>query len=285
MLPYPPTPDLDLPDPLRAAVAAIRREPVPMESLRRCTERAKQLGTPQRPTRSLRLPRWSLVLGAVAASFLFGVLLRHMLPLATPDLADAASRPRGDLVVSLPPAPPTRPISMREIGNQWAEWERIRLPIGPDTASPPLRMAVRVRLEEQRATTAVELLFQPAPEAREFEYGLPPGATVQGVEPVPGANLLRGTVPPQGTQARFVYHQPLKVNNDRLQYSFPLPEQRLESFVFLLEADAATDRGAIFLPEDAVRRTIGDRVQYEIRFGPVRPSGAISYLPLVNPPK
>lgn len=285
MPPFPPTSDLDLPDPLRAAVAAIRREPVPMEPLRRTTERLKQIGPPQRRIPSQRRPRWILVTGAVAASFALGILLRHMVPASTPAPAEVPSRPRGDLVVSLPPTPPTRPISMREIGNQWADWERIRLPIGADTASPPLGMTVRVKVEGTRAWTTVELQFQPTGAAREFEYGLPSGAVVEGVESVPGANLLRGTLPAQATQVRFRYEQPMNPNKERYLYSFPLPEQRLESFLFVLEVDAAQDRGAIFLPEDTPRRTVGDRAVYELRFGPVRPSGAISYLPLVNPLK
>ncbi|MFQ3648731.1 MAG: hypothetical protein SNJ75_00225, partial [Gemmataceae bacterium] len=223
MLPFPPTSDHNLPDPLRTAVAAIRREPLPMESLRRSTQRARQLG-PTPPARRLgTMSRWSLLFGAVAASFLFGALLRHWMPLTGPLPNDPTYRSGGDLVVSLAPAPPTRPISMREIGTQWADWERIRLPSKPDTSSPPLRMAVHVCLDNQQATTSVELRFQPAAEPREFEYGLPPGAVVQGVEATPGANLLRGTIAPYTTQVRFTYHQKLATNDNRYQYSFPLP--------------------------------------------------------------
>jgi len=285
MPPFLSTSNHDLPDPLRAAVAAIRQEPLPMEALRRSVERAKQLGPPQPPVRFRGGARWTLLWGAVAASFVLGVLLRHGLPMSAPLPKDSTPQEGGQLMVSQRPVVPTRPISMREIGTQGADWERLRLPLEPKSASPPLWMTVRVKLEQRQASTTVELRFAPAAEVREFEYGLPPGAIVQGVESAPGGNLLRGTLAPEVDRVRFCYQQPLAIHEKRYHYSFPLPEQRLEGFDFLLEVPASQDRGAIFLPENASRRQVGNRVRYELRFGPVRPSGAISYLPLIHPPE
>jgi hypothetical protein len=283
MPPFVPTSDHDLPDALREAVAAIRQEPLPMEALRRSVERAKQLSPPQPPLRSGWTARWALLWAAVAASLLLGVLWRHGQPVSAPPANDLTPREGGQLMVSQLPVVPTRPISMREIGTQWADWERIRLPCDPKPASQPLWLTVRVQLEQQQATTSVELRFAPAAEVREFEYGLPPDAIVQGVESAPGGNLLRGTLPPGVDRVQFRYQQQLAIHDKRYHYSFPLPEQRLEGFYFLLEVPASQDRGAIFLPENAACRQVGNRVRYELRFGPVRPSGAISYLPLIHP--
>jgi hypothetical protein len=286
MLPLPPNPDSELPLALRAAVEAIRREPVPAEAVRRTTQTLRQRLAPHRPAG--RSPRWLLVAGAVAASFFLGVVMHQMVPPPTlaPPAETPSSRTRGDLVVAIPPAPLTQPVSIREVGSRWADWERIRLPAESADFFSQVHLEVQVAIDAGKAHTTVELHFHPSDEPRQLEYGLPPGAVVRGVEAVPGANLLRGTIPPRTRQVRFAYSQSLVEQPDgRKCYSFPLPEQRLEGFRFQLETDRLTDRGAIFLPQEARRRVLGDRVQYEVRHGPVRPSGAISYLPWINPPK
>src|SRR4051812_9845076 len=76
-------------DPLRQAVEAVRREPVPVGSLRRAADRARAVG---KPRASLRLPRLLLVAGAVAASFLFGLTLRY--PTRPAPVADPGPSPR-----------------------------------------------------------------------------------------------------------------------------------------------------------------------------------------------
>lgn len=215
-------PFAELGDVLRPAVEQVRGQPIPTRSRQRALDRARRIDR-QAP---LRFPRLLLLAGALAASLLVGLGVRH------------AQQPLGsspDSLTDIDPSPPRSPVAhldddlnrrnLNQMAREWNGWERVHLPAADaplprgvfvarrvgrrlsyariednEGQSLTLReIAVQVRVEGARARTLVDHTFYNPLTAEvdgTFECPLPEGGTpslvaasVGGAEPRPAAVL------------------------------------------------------------------------------------------------
>ncbi|MGL4555280.1 MAG: hypothetical protein ACRC33_29285 [Gemmataceae bacterium] len=318
-LPPPYDPMHDLADHLRAAVEAVRRDPAPVASLRRAADRARGLHRPRMP---LRLPRLLLLGGALAASFLFGVALRHAAPPLGGFLAGdgtrggepAETRPR--MMTGL--GADQVPISVSRLSSKWADWEGVRMPGGAFVArraeNPPrsavlcgdgerwkvcpAEVTVEVRVTGESARTFVALTFHPAKGEGEgvFEYPLPEGARVRSIAVTSGrpgslervdpeANVLRGSlgVLAAGHRAGLRVTYDQPLTGKLGRMVYSYPLPTCVLDQFSFTLAADKDEGAVFLPHEAQREERGGQTVFHVRHSRVKPSGSISYLTSRSP--